>query len=205
MKHVWSKIKASLRNKLIAGVLALIPIAITVYFFKLFISLFDNLVSPVIDPILGFHIPGLGLIVSIVSIYLIGVFMTNVVGKAIFQFFEKWLNYIPLVRSVYQTTKQIISAVSFSKGGFERVVWLEYPRQGCWTIGFVTGQSVGKDGTKFVNLFVPTTPNPTSGWALFIAEDEVIYSDMTIEQGLKTIISGGAIAPPQINISGKKE
>ena len=205
MKPVWPKIKISLRNKLIAGILALIPIAVTVYFFKLFISLFDNMVRPALDPLIGFHIPGLGLIVSILLIYLLGVVMTNVLGKAMFQLFEKWLNYIPLVRTVYQTSKQILGAVSFSKAGFEKVVFIEYPRRGCWTLGFVTGQSVGKDGKKFVNVFLPTTPNPTSGWALFLEEKDIVPSEMTIEQGLKTIISGGAIAPTQMNFFGEKE
>ncbi|MDD5766256.1 MAG: DUF502 domain-containing protein [Candidatus Marinimicrobia bacterium] len=205
MKPIWPQIKISLRNKLITGIIALIPIAVTVYFFKLFINLFDNMVRPALDPLIGFHIPGLGLVISILIIYLLGVVMTNVLGKAIFQLFEKWLNHVPLIRTVYQTTKQILGAFSMSKSGFERVVFVEYPRKECWTLGFVTGNSVGKDGKKFVNVFLPTTPNPTSGWALFIEEKDVLPSEMTIEQGLKVIISGGAIAPQQLNIVGEKK
>lgn len=200
MSKFWKKFKKSLRNKFLAGILALIPIAITIYIVKLFIIFFDNIVSPIIDPFLGFHIPGLGLIVSLITIYLLGVFITNVIGRTLLSFFEKWLNYIPLVRTIYHTTKQILGAFSKSGSNFEKVVFLEYPRKGIWTMGFVTGQTTGKDGTKFYSIFLPTTPNPTSGWMLFIPKDEVIPSAMSVEQGLKTLISAGSVAPSKINL-----
>ena len=200
MSKFWKKFKKALRNKFLAGILALIPIAITIYIVKLFIIFFDNIVSPIIDPFLGFHIPGLGLIVSLITIYLLGVFITNVIGRTLLSFFEKWLNYIPLVRTIYHTTKQILGAFSKSGSNFEKVVFLEYPRKGIWTMGFVTGQTTGKDGTKFYSIFLPTTPNPTSGWMLFIPKDEVIPSAMSVEQGLKTLISAGSVAPSKINL-----
>lgn len=199
MKKVWTKIKTALRNKFIAGALALIPVVLTYYFLRAFVGFFDRIVSPVIDPLVGFHIPGLGLIISLIAVYLLGVFITNILGRSLLQFLEKWLNYIPLVRTVYQTSKQIMSAFSLTQTGFKRVVFLEYPRRGIWTIGFVTGSSIGKDGTRFLHLFLPTTPNPTSGWALFIPEDDVYPSEMSVEQGLKALISGGALTPPTMN------
>ncbi len=200
MSKFWKKFKTALRNKFLAGILALIPIAITIYIIKLFIVFFDNIVSPIIDPFLGFHIPGLGLIVSLIIIYLLGVFVTNVIGRTLLSFFEKWLNYIPLVRTIYHTTKQILGAFSKSGSNFEKVVFLEYPRKGIWTMGFVTGQTIGKDGTKFYSIFIPTTPNPTSGWMLFIPEDDVVPSAMSVEQGLRTLISAGSIAPSKVNL-----
>lgn len=200
MSKFWKKFKIALRNKFLAGILALIPIAITIYIVKLFIIFFDNIVSPIIDPFLGFHIPGLGLIVSLIIIYLLGVFITNVIGRTLLSFFEKWLNYIPLVRTIYHTTKQILGAFSKSGSNFEKVVFLEYPRKGIWTMGFVTGQTTGKDGTKFYSIFLPTTPNPTSGWMIFIPRDEVIPSAMSVEQGLRTLISAGSVAPSKINL-----
>ena len=203
LKKIWTHIRTSMRNKLVAGVLALIPVVVTYYFLRAFIGFFDRIVSPIIDPYLGFHIPGLGLIVSLLAIYLLGLFITNIIGKSLLGFFEKWLNYIPLVRTVYQTIKQIMSAFSFTQTDFERVVFLEYPRKGAWTLGFVTGQSTGADGTEFIHLFIPTTPNPTSGWALFIPEDDVIPSEMTVEQGLKALISGGALTPPVMKLRRK--
>jgi len=203
MIKFWKKFKIALRNKFLAGIFALIPIAITIYIIKLFIVFFDNIVSPIIDPFLGFHIPGLGLIVSLIIIYLLGVFVTNVIGRTVLNFFEKWLNYIPLVRTIYHTTKQILGAFSKSGSNFEKVVFLEYPRRGIWSMGFVTGQTTGKDGTNFYSIFIPTTPNPTSGWMLFIPEDEVIHSTMSVEQGLKTLISAGSVAPSKINLIKK--
>ncbi len=203
MRKFWRKLKAAIRNKFLAGVLVLIPIAITVYVVRLFITFFDKIVNPFLEPLIGFHIPGLGLIISILAIYLLGLFATNIIGRTLFGLFEKWLNYIPLVRTIYQTTKQILGAFSFSQSGFEKVVFIEYPRRGVWTLGFVTGETVGKDGTEFYSLFIPTTPNPTSGWALFVPKGDVIPSRMSVEQGLKTLISGGSIAPPKMNLSGQ--
>ena len=203
LRQIWTTFKTNIRNKLVAGVLALIPVVVTYYFLRAFIGFFDRIVSPIIDPYLGFHIPGLGLIVSLSAIYVLGLFITNILGKSLLGFFEKWLNYIPLVRTVYQTIKQITSAFSFTQTGFERVVFVEYPRKGAWTLGFVTGQSTGADGTEFIHLFIPTTPNPTSGWALFVPEDDVIPSEMTVEQGLRALISGGALTPPVMKLRRK--
>lgn len=203
LKKIWTTFRTSIRNKLVAGALALIPVVVTYYFLRAFIGFFDRIVSPIIDPYLGFQIPGLGLIVSLLAIYLLGLFITNIIGKSLLGFFEKWLNYIPLVRTVYQTIKQIMSAFSFTQTGFERVVFVECPRKSAWTLGFVTGQSTGADGTKFIHLFIPTTPNPTSGWALFVPEDEVIPSEMTVEQGLKALISGGSLTPPVMKLRRK--
>ncbi|MBU0712195.1 DUF502 domain-containing protein [bacterium] len=199
-KVVWPTIRTSVRNKLVAGTLALIPVVITYYFLRAFIGFFDRIINPMLEPYLGFHIPGLGLIISLLAIYLLGLFITNILGRSLLTFLEKWLNYIPLVRTVYQTSKQIASAFSLTQTGFERVVFVEYPRTGAWTLGFVTGQSKGKDGTDFIHLFLPTTPNPTSGWALFVPEDDVIPTEMTVEQGLKALISGGALTPPVTNL-----
>jgi uncharacterized membrane protein len=200
---VWTTIRTNVRNKLVAGALALIPIVVTYFFLKAFIGFFDNIINPILEPRIGFHIPGLGLIISLVAIYLLGLFITNIMGRSLLTFFEKWVNFIPLVRTVYQTTKQVASAFDVSQAGFERVVFVEYPRSGAWTLGFVTGRSKGKDGTAYLHLFLPTTPNPTSGWALFVPEQDIIPSEMSIEQGLKTLISGGAVTPANMNLRQK--
>lgn len=198
-KTMLKNLRVRIRNKILAGVFALIPIAVTIYIIRLFISFFDNIVSPIVDPYVGFHIPGLGIIVFFIILYLLGLFITNFIGRRLFSLFEKWINYIPFVGTIYRTAKQIVSAFSIQKAGFEKVVFVEYPRRGVWTIAFVTGESIGKDGRKYYNLFIPTTPNPTSGWALFIPQEDVVPSEMSIEQGLKTLISGGAIAPKKMS------
>jgi len=199
-KNYWPTIRTSIRNKLVAGILALIPVVITFFFLKAFVGFFDNIINPLLEPFIGFRIPGLGLIISLLAIYLLGLFITNILGRSLLRILEKWLNYIPLVRTVYQTSKQIASAFSLTQTGFERVVFVEYPRTGAWTLGFVTGQSKGRDGTDFLHLFLPTTPNPTSGWALFVPEGDVIPTEMTVEQGLKVLISGGALAPDVLTL-----
>jgi len=203
MPKIFSKLRSALRNKFIAGILTLIPIAITIYVLKLFINFFNSIVGPAIDLLtmqyLGVEIPGLGFITAIILIYLLGVFTTNFIGRKLFNLFEKWLSYIPLVRTIYNTSKKILSAFSLSKEGFEKVVFLEYPRKGIWSMGFVTGQTEGRDGTVFYNIFLPTTPNPTSGWMLFLPKDDVIPSNMSVDQGLKTLISAGSISAPQMS------
>jgi len=195
----WQKWKTSQRNKIIAGIIALIPVVLTIYFIKLVISFFDRIVSPVLDPLIGFHLPGLGLIVALIVIYLLGLFITNFIGKSLILLIEKWLNYIPIVRTIYNTSKQVMNALSFSKAGFEKTVIVEYPRKNTWAIGFLTGEVSDHNGKRFLSIFLPTTPNPTSGWVLFFPEDEVYSSDMNVEQGLKAIISAGAILPPKLN------
>jgi len=202
-KKIWATIRNSIRNKLVAGTLALIPAVITYFFLKTFIGFFDKIINPILEPYLGFHIPGLGLIISLLSIYFLGLFITNILGRSMLTFLEKWLNYIPLVRTVYQTSKQIASAFSMTQTGFERVVFVEYPQSDAWTMGFVTSRSKGKDGTDFIHLFIPTTPNPTSCWALFVPENDVIPSEITVEQCLKALISGGAVTPSVTNLHSR--
>ncbi len=204
LKKIWTHIRTSMRNKLVAGTLALIPVVVTYYFLRAFIGFFDRIVSPIIDPYLGFHIPGLGLIVSLLAIYFLGLFITNILGKSLLSFFEKWLNYIPLVRTVYQTIKQIMSAFSFTQTGFERVVFVEYPRKDAWTLGFVTGQSTGTDGTEFIHLFIPTTPNPTSGYLIMVPRRDLTPLDMSVPEALELVISGGTVTPEPVP-PGKKE
>ncbi|HMA61907.1 MAG TPA: DUF502 domain-containing protein [bacterium] len=199
MGKIYKKVKTSVRNKLLAGVITLIPVVITVYVIRLFINAFNGIVSPVVNPfikqILGTEIPGLALIVAIVLIYLLGLFTTNYIGRRLIEKLEQWLNYIPLVRTVYGTVKKIISTFSFSSEDFEKVVFLEHPRKGIWSMGFVTGETEGADGTTYYNIFLPTTPNPTSGWMLFIPRDDVVPANMNVEEGLKTLISAGSIGP----------
>ena len=199
MKKLFRKVKKSVRNRLLTGILTLIPVVITVYVIRAFVTGFNGIVSPIINPfirqILGTEIPGLAIIVAIILIYLLGLFTTNYIGRRLISKLEEWLNYIPLVRTVYGTVKKIISTFSFSREDFEKVVFLEHPRKGIWSMGFVTGETTGSDGTIYYNIFLPTTPNPTSGWMLFIPKADVLPANMNVEEGLKTLISAGSIGP----------
>ena len=144
----------------------------------------------------GLGIPGLGIILTIILIYLLGIIVTNFLGRKIFDIGESIVKRVPIVSMIYTTLKQITD--TFTKGttdAFEGVVYIQYPRQGLWTMAFISGESKNKDGIPFFHIFVPTTPNPTSGFFLLIPQADAISTGMTVEEGLKTIISGGLLAP----------
>ncbi len=204
MKKFWIKFKSSLKTKFLAGIFTLIPIVLTIYVFRIFLSFFNNIVGPVLDPLLvkylGFRIPGLGLVTGLFLIFLLGVFTTNIVGRSFINLLENWVTRIPLIRTVYTTSKRIMNAFQLNQQGFEKVVFFEFPRKGIWSMGFVTGETTGKDGTKFYSIFLPTTPNPTSGWMIFIPQNDVVPSNLPVDEGLQTLISAGSLVPQQMNL-----
>lgn len=205
MKNFKTNLKKSLRRKFLTGFFTLIPIVVTIWIFRIFISFFENIVGPVLNPLmvryLGFKIPGLGFLTGILLIFLLGLFTTNIAGRSFIHMLEGWVERIPLIRTVYSTTKKILNAFQVNETGFQKVVFFEYPRKGIWSMGFVTGETNGRDGTKLYSIFLPTTPNPTSGWMIFIPQNDVIPSNLPVDQGLQTLISAGSIIPEQINIS----
>lgn len=204
------RLKQNLKNDLIAGLLVVIPLATTIW---LTISVaswtIDRLtqIPKQINPFGGLH-PILtnvlnllvGLAVPLVSILLIGLMARNIFGKWLLDFGEQLLQAIPLAGTVYKTLKQILeNLLRDSKTKFNRVVMVEYPREGIWSIGFVTGTVVGNlkiDSAKpAIGVFIPTTPNPTSGWYAIVPEEEVINLPISIEDAFKVIISGGMVNP----------
>ncbi|MFP4547869.1 MAG: DUF502 domain-containing protein [Fidelibacterota bacterium] len=204
MKKFWIKFKRSLKTKFLAGIFTLIPIVLTIYVFRIFLSFFNNIIGPVLDPLLekylGFRIPGLGLVTGLFLIFLLGVFTTNIVGRSFINLLENWVIRIPLIRTVYTTSKRILNAFQLNQQGFEKVVFFEFPRKGIWSMGFVTGETTGRDGTKFYSIFLPTTPNPTSGWMVFVPQEDVVPSNLAVDQGLQTLISAGSLVPAQMNL-----
>ena len=144
----------------------------------------------------GANIPALGIILTIILIYILGVLVTNFLGKKIFNFGEKVVKKVPVVNIIYSTLKQITD--TFTKGSkdtFKGAIYIEYPRRGIWTMAFISGESISQKGIPYYHVFVPTTPNPTSGFFLLIPQADSIKTDMSVEDGLKTIISGGLLAP----------
>ena len=151
--------------------------------------------GPILKKI-NLDIPGLGIILTILLVYILGLLVTNFLGKKIFDIGERLVKKVPIVNMIYTTLKQITD--TFTKGSmdaFKGAVYIEYPRKGLWTMAFISGESINKDGVSFYHLFVPTTPNPTSGFFLMIPQSDTIKSGMSVENGLKTIISGGLLAP----------
>lgn len=195
----------TLKKYLIAGILVWLPLGVTVLVVKLFVDLMDR--SLLLLPAkyhpehwLGFSIPGFGVILSILIILLTGMIAANLLGGKLVALWELILSRIPLVRSVYSAVKQLTETLFSSSGqSFRKVLMIEYPRKGLWTLAFQTGTEIGEAQRKtqhdVVNVYVPTTPNPTSGFFLMVPREDIIELDMSVDEGLKMIISMGVVVP----------
>lgn len=197
---------ARLRRYLLTGILVTAPITITIYLTYIFLTFVDSKVVHLLpkdwyDALYGQTIiPGLGLIIVIAVFIAIGWLATNFLGRIFIRISEYIVDQMPVVRTLYSAIKQIFETIMASQSNaFREVVMLEYPRKGIWSIGFVTGTSQGQvqefTAQETVNVFVPTTPNPTSGYLLFVPKTELKYLDMTVEEGVKLVVSAGIITP----------
>lgn len=195
------------RAYLLAGIVITAPISITFYLAWLFVSFVDSKVTPLIPATynpttyLPFGLPGLGLVIVIVVLTLIGAMSAGFVGRMLMRFYERLLSRMPVLRSIYSATKQIIeTVVAHQSTAFREAVLVEYPRRGIWCIGFLTGVTRGEvqklTDEEVLNVFLPTTPNPTSGFLLFVPRHDLVVLDMSVEEALKMVISGGIVAPP---------
>ena len=194
-------ILARIRNYFIAGMVVLIPIGITVYLTILMVSISSKILPKEINPnhYLPYDIPGVEILMSIFIITLIGWISLSFLGKKLLNLFDNILKKIPILRTIYPAIGQMIETFTKSEKGKKNVVLVEYPRKGSWAVGFATKKNSGeiseKTNKKLINVFVPTTPNPTSGFLLMFPEDEVIYLDLTFEEASKFIVSAGTSNP----------
>lgn len=205
MRSLFSSPFKHIRKYIIAGLLVWVPLGITILVIKLLIDLLDRsmiLLPPSWRPevLLGFPVPGLGILISAIVILLTGLTVTNLAGRKMVSFGENLLERIPLVRSIYSAVKQVTQTIiSSDKNSFRQVVLIEYPRKGAWTLAFQTGDAMqglsALTETDLITLFVPTTPNPTSGFILMLPRDEVILLDIDVEDALKFIMSLGVVTP----------
>jgi uncharacterized membrane protein len=197
---------ARLRAYFLAGVIVTAPIGITVLLIWQFISFLDSHVASLIperynpETYLPFSVPGLGLLITIAFLTLVGFLAAGLAGRTLVRLGERLLSRMPVVRSVYGTLKQIFETVlAQSSRSFREVVLVEYPRRGLGAIGFVTGPTKGeiqaRSEDELVNVFLPTTPNPTSGFLLFVPKRDLMHLDMTVEEAMKLVISGGIVTP----------
>ena len=192
----------SIRNNFIAGIVVLIPIGITLYLTLFFIKVSSKILPKEINPnhYLPYNIPGLEILISVIIITLIGWISLSFLGKKIFDLFENILNKIPILRTIYSAVGQLTETFApQSTTKKKSVVLIEYPRKGIWAVGFATkdneGEITDKTKKKLVNVFIPTTPNPTSGFLLMFPEDDIIYLDLTFEEASKFIVSAGTSNP----------
>ena len=186
-----------LRNYFIAGIVAIIPIGITLYLTMFIIEVSSKLIPKEINPnnYLPFSIPGLEIILSIIIITFIGGLSVSFIGKKILQLINDLFKKIPFLRTIYSAINQMTESFTNKDKGRKSVVLVEYPRKGSWAVGFATKDNEGeiskKTNSELVNVFVPTTPNPTSGFLLMFPKKEIIYLDMTFEEASKFIVSAG--------------
>ena len=186
-----------LRNYFIAGIVAIIPIGITLYLTMFIIDISSKLIPKEINPnnYLPFSIPGLEIIISIIVITFIGGISVSFIGKKILQLINDLFKRIPFLRTIYSAINQMTESFTTKDKSKKSVVLVEYPRKGSWAVGFATKDNQGeiskKTNTELVNVFVPTTPNPTSGFLLMFPKSEVVYLDMTFEEASKFIVSAG--------------
>jgi len=204
---MWKNLfkRQNVKTAFISGLLVAIPLGITIFTFQFIFGFIDNIFGRYIREILPFYIPGIGFISTFIIIFLIGAFVNHWLGKKMFERIEKRLSKLPILGSLYTVSRQIVEIIGSSRRKeFQKVIFLQYPAEGIWTIGFVTGQSLAADGMRMYNVFVPTTPNPTSGYMVFIPWEDAVDTRLSIEEGLKMLISGGMVSPPRMPFPGKK-
>ena len=195
-----------MKKYFVTGLLIWIPLVITAVVLAWIVNTLDQIllvVPPSVRPeaFIGFHVPGIGVVVSLLLILLTGLAAANFVGQHLVKFWEKLLSRIPVVKSIYYSVKQVSDTLLSSNGqAFRKALLIQYPREGMWTIGFQTGIPGGDAahhlGSDFVSVYVPTTPNPTSGFFPMLPRRDAIELDMSVDEALKYIISMGVVAPP---------
>ncbi len=196
-KNIKKSIFSKLRNNFIAGVVVLIPIGITLYLTLFIIKFSSKIIPKEINPnnYLPFDIPGLEILIAVIIITLIGWLSLSFIGKKFFELFNNVLRKIPILRTIYSAIGQMTESFTKTDNKQKSVVLLEYPRKGVWAVGFATKENKGlikkKVNEDLINVFVPTTPNPTSGFLLMVPKNDLIYLDVTFEQASKFIVSAG--------------
>lgn len=202
--------RSRLKKIFLAGVLVTLPLALTLFLLQFFFVRIDALLSPSVTKLLlyfnapinpDFRLPGLGLITIIILVFFAGLFTRNLIGGRLIEFGESILVKIPIFKNIYVSAKQVIQTFgSTNVSAFRKVVMIEYPRHGIYSLAFVTNDSQGgvtkRLGRNMVSIFLPTTPNPTSGFFLMLPVEDVMELDISVEEGIKMLISGGLVTPP---------
>ena len=192
------RVFAHLKSKFVTGFFVVIPVGITIFILKFLFNFADGILGSFLDELFSavtgreLHFPGLGMLTGAVVIYLTGLLATNVMGNQLLKWWDAILSRIPLVKSIYTSSKQFTQVFREGKSTYRRAVFVEWPRPGIRAVGFVTGE-VERDGERLVVVYVPTMPNPTSGFALFFREHEVTECGMTVEEAVKFVVSGGVV------------
>jgi uncharacterized membrane protein len=196
----------ALRRYLMAGLLFWLPVGITVLTFKFLLDMTDGLLTLLPaeyrpDHVLGFHVPGFGVLIALIVLFLTGVLVANLVGQAVVVWWDEFMNRIPLVRTIYSGVKGFTDSLINSKASFRQVVMIEFPRKDTWTMAFVTATDLPDYSGKYggepqICVYVPTTPIPTTGYNLIVRQSEVVPIDMSVDDAMKMIVTLGVVVPP---------
>jgi uncharacterized membrane protein len=189
----------NLRRNFLAGLVIVTPIAATILIMKWLFDAIDGILEPVVELIFGRPVAGIGFAAIVILIYLAGLVAANVMGRRVIQFGESLVVRVPMAREIYNTIKQVVNSLMLSqKGGFREVVLVEFPRPGMQTVGFVTNRVVDGSGRELLNVFIPTAPNPTSGFFQIIPPENTSRTNLSVEEGMKLVVSAGMVSPPVI-------
>jgi uncharacterized membrane protein len=191
-----SKILKKLRGQFIMGLVLVVPLGLTAWILVWIFNAIDNILGPYISKLWGHYYPGIGFGVMVVLIYLVGLIASNFIGRRVIRFGESLLGRVPVVRPLYSGIKQVLESFSSpSKTGFMQVVLIEYPRKGIKAIGFITNEMTDSSGQKLINVFIPTAPNPTTGFLQIVKEEEITRTRLSVDDAIKMVVSAGRTIP----------
>jgi uncharacterized membrane protein len=191
-----SKILKKLRGQFIMGLVLVVPLGLTAWILVWIFNAIDNILGPYIEKLWGHYYPGIGFGVMVVLIYLIGLLAGNFFGRRLIRFGESLLGRVPVVRPLYTGIKQVLESFSSpDKTGFMQVVLLEYPRKGIKAIGFITNELTDPSGQKLINVFIPTAPNPTTGFLQIVKEEDITRTRLSVDDAIKMVVSAGRTTP----------
>ena len=202
-------IKKQSKNYFLSGILVVVPIVITIFVLRAIFTFLDELLLPYLMPQLGYWIPGIGIVITIVGIYLVGILVTNFIGRKFVSLGEKIVLNIPVAKSIYGSVKQIMETFSFkSEESGKKVVMVEYPKENVWSIGLINGEITHPGNKeKLYNILIIAAINPTSGFFILVPQSNVVHLNISVEEAMKWIVSGGIVTPPeykQLKNSDKK-
>ncbi|MFP3879992.1 MAG: DUF502 domain-containing protein [Dehalococcoidia bacterium] len=194
-----SGVSKKIRTQFIAGVLVIVPIAAAVLILRWLFLYIDGILQPTVQSLLGYTIPGLGIAITLVVIYLTGVVATCIVGRRFIGYIESLLARVPLFRYLYTSIKQIMESFTTSgESKFLQVVLVEFPKKGMRAIGFVTREALTESGERLLSVFIPTSPNPTSGYLEIVKESDVVRTNISVDDALKVVLSAGKVSLKEI-------
>jgi uncharacterized membrane protein len=197
--RILQSIKKRSKNYFLSGILVVVPIVITILVLKAIFIFLDELLLPYLRPQLGYWVPGIGILIILVGIYLVGILVTNFLGRKFINLGERIVLNIPIAKSIYGSVKQIMETFSFKTDqAGKKVVMVEYPKKNVWSIGLINGEiSHPKSKEKLYNILVIAAINPTSGFFILVPQTKIIHLNITVEEAMKWIVSGGIITPDQ--------